>query len=51
MAAKQSDAGELKNKALDIAVSQLEKQYGRGTLVRLGDLNFEFLPPLEKEDD
>jgi hypothetical protein len=21
------------------------------TLVRLGDLNFEFLPPLEKDDD
>ena len=26
-----------KSKALDIAVSQLEKQFGRGTLVRLGD--------------
>jgi len=26
-----------KQKALDIAVSQLEKQFGRGTLVRLGD--------------
>ena len=29
-----------KNKALDIAVAQLEKQYGRGTLVRLGDEHF-----------
>lgn len=26
-----------KNKALDIALAQLEKQFGRGTLVRLGD--------------
>ena len=29
-----------KHKALDIAVSQLEKQFGRGTLVRLGDDSF-----------
>ncbi|MCP4644666.1 MAG: recombinase RecA [bacterium] len=29
-----------KNKALDIAVGQLEKQFGRGTLVRLGDDHF-----------
>lgn len=29
--------GDVKIKALDIAVSQLEKQFGRGTLVRLGD--------------
>ena len=29
-----------KTKALDIAVSQLEKQFGRGTLVRLGDDHF-----------
>lgn len=29
-----------KGKALDIAVSQLEKQFGRGTLVRLGDTSF-----------
>ncbi len=29
-----------KGKALDIAVSQLEKQFGRGTLVRLGDDSF-----------
>lgn len=29
-----------KIKALDIAVSQLEKQFGRGTLVRLGDDSF-----------
>ncbi len=34
-AKKADDAG--KSKALDIAVSQLEKQFGRGTLVRLGD--------------
>ncbi len=30
-----------KKKALDIAVSQLEKQFGRGTLLRLGDDHFE----------
>ncbi len=30
-----------KGKALDIAVSQLEKQFGRGTLVRLGDDHFD----------
>ncbi|MCC6699628.1 MAG: recombinase RecA [Candidatus Hydrogenedentes bacterium] len=30
-----------KVKALDIAVAQLEKQFGRGTLVRLGDDHFE----------
>ncbi|MDX9972639.1 MAG: recombinase RecA [FCB group bacterium] len=30
----------VKGKALDIAVSQLEKQYGRGTIVRLGDDSF-----------
>jgi len=36
MAAKgKSENG--KERALDIAVSQLEKQFGRGTLVRLGD--------------
>lgn len=29
-----------KTKALDIAVAQLEKQFGRGTLVRLGDDHF-----------
>jgi recombination protein RecA len=29
-----------KARALDIAVSQLEKQFGRGTLVRLGDDSF-----------
>ncbi len=29
-----------KNKALEIAVSQLERQYGRGTLIRLGDDRF-----------
>jgi recombination protein RecA len=32
---------EAKTKALDIAVSQLEKQFGRGTLLRLGDDSFE----------
>ncbi|GMU92426.1 MAG: protein RecA [Candidatus Hydrogenedentota bacterium] len=32
---------EAKVKALDIAVSQLEKQFGRGTLLRLGDDHFE----------
>ena len=38
MAAKtDSDA---RNKALDIAVAQLEKQFGRGTLLRLGDDHF-----------
>ncbi len=30
-----------KGKALDIAVAQLEKQFGRGTLVRLGDDQFD----------
>lgn len=30
----------LKLKALDIAIAQLEKQFGRGTLVRLGDDSF-----------
>ncbi|HOK09575.1 MAG TPA: recombinase RecA [Candidatus Hydrogenedens sp.] len=29
-----------KSKALEIAVSQLERQYGRGTLMRLGDVRF-----------
>jgi len=36
MCAKRADDTD-KTKALDIAVSQLEKQFGRGTLVRLGD--------------
>ena len=40
MAAKKSDVIELKTKALDVAVGQLEKQFGRGTLVRLGDDSF-----------
>ncbi|HOJ69443.1 MAG TPA: DNA recombination/repair protein RecA, partial [Candidatus Hydrogenedentes bacterium] len=35
MAAQQDD--KMKAKALEIAISQLEKQFGRGTLVRLGD--------------
>ncbi|MCL4693129.1 MAG: recombinase RecA [Candidatus Hydrogenedentes bacterium] len=34
-----------KGKALDIAVSQLEKQFGRGTLVRLGDDHFDRRAP------
>ena len=37
MAANKTDE---RKKALDIAVSQLEKQFGRGTLVRLGDDHF-----------
>ncbi len=37
MATEKSD---VKTKALDIAVGQLEKQFGRGTLVRLGDDHF-----------
>jgi recombination protein RecA len=32
-----TDDNKAKLKALDVAVSQLEKQFGRGTLVRLGD--------------
>ena len=40
MAAKKTDVVELKTKALDVAVGQLEKQFGRGTLVRLGDDSF-----------
>ncbi|HNR32034.1 MAG TPA: recombinase RecA [Candidatus Hydrogenedentes bacterium] len=35
-----SDESKAKAKALDIAVAQLEKQFGRGTLVRLGDDSF-----------
>ena len=31
---------DMKTKALDVAVGQLEKQFGRGTLVRLGDDTF-----------
>ncbi len=38
MATNVDDKG--KSKALDIAVAQLEKQFGRGTLVRLGDDSF-----------
>lgn len=37
MAANKAD---MKVKALDVAVAQLEKQFGRGTLVRLGDEAF-----------
>ncbi len=32
-----ADKANAKGKALDVAVAQLEKQFGRGTLVRLGD--------------
>lgn len=39
MAANTND-DKAKLKALDIAVAQLEKQFGRGTLVRLGDDSF-----------
>ena len=35
MAEKKDDG---KKKALDIAVSQIEKQFGRGTIMRLGDM-------------
>ena len=38
MAANAEDKGKVR--ALDIALSQLEKQFGRGTLVRLGDDSF-----------
>ena len=40
MPTKQPEVATQKIKALDIAVSQLEKQFGRGTLVRLGDESF-----------
>ena len=39
MAAKSAD-NTARNKALDIAVAQLEQQFGRGTLLRLGDDHF-----------
>ena len=45
MATKNVDPAELRMKALDVAVSQLEKQFGRGTLVRLGDDSFINLIP------
>ncbi len=45
MATKSANVTELRIKALDVAVSQLEKQYGRGTLVRLGDDAFINLIP------
>jgi recombination protein RecA len=38
--AANTDEGRAKVKALDIAVAQLEKQFGRGTLMRLGDQSF-----------
>lgn len=37
MAANPTPRTDEKRKALDIAINQLEKQFGRGTLVRLGD--------------
>lgn len=39
--ASTNNRDDAKGKALNIAVSQLEKQFGRGTLVRLGDDRFE----------
>jgi recombination protein RecA len=36
----EAQKGDAKNKALSVAVAQLEKQFGRGTLVRLGDDHF-----------
>ncbi len=45
MATKNANVNELKEKALDVALGQLEKQFGRGTLVRLGDDNFINLIP------
>lgn len=45
MATKNPNVIELRTKALDVAVSQLEKQFGRGTLVRLGDDSFVNLIP------
>jgi recombination protein RecA len=40
MAANLEEKDKGKAKALDIAIAQLEKQFGRGTLVRLGDDSF-----------
>ena len=37
MATSKGNVAELRTKALDVAMAQLEKQFGRGTLVRLGD--------------
>ena len=45
MATKNPNVAELRVKALDVAVGQLEKQFGRGTLVRLGDDSFINLIP------
>ena len=45
MATKNANMAELKVKALDVALGQLEKQFGRGTLVRLGDDSFINLIP------
>jgi len=45
MATKNANVNELKEKALDVALGQLEKQFGQGTLVRLGDDNFINLIP------
>ena len=35
--AKEKDPQEQKQKALDTAVSQIEKQYGKGSIMRLGE--------------
>jgi recombination protein RecA len=40
MAKKENDIVELRTKALDVALNQLDKQFGKGTLVRLGDPHF-----------
>ena len=39
--ASSANPDEAKQKALDVAVGQVEKQFGRGTLVRLGDDRFD----------
>jgi recombination protein RecA len=36
----EAQKGDVKQKALSVAVAQLEKQFGRGTLMRLGDDHF-----------
>jgi recombination protein RecA len=35
-ATKKAEAAPFENKALALAVSQIEKQYGKGAIVRLG---------------
>lgn len=41
MAAAKEEKNDARGKALDVAISQLEKQFGRGTLLRLGDDHFD----------